>query len=110
MLLLIFPALVTRLLVGGDLTGAGLVVGRITGIALVSLGISCWPDRETTRAFYGMLLYSTSAMLYLIIVGIAGATGTLLWPAVVVHAGLCGLLLWARRAERRSANALTIRD
>ena len=47
-----------------------------------------------------MLTYSTLAMLFLVYVGIRGASvGVLLWPAVVVHAILVTLLVVARSRE-----------
>ena len=41
--LLIVPSLVGRLLFGEELTGVALPVARVTGIALVALGVACWP-------------------------------------------------------------------
>lgn len=87
--LLIVPGLVGRLLLGEELTGIAIPVARVAGIALVGLGIACWPG--TPRA--GMLTYSAAVMLYLAYLGLTGSsTGLLLWPAVVLHAILTGLL------------------
>jgi hypothetical protein len=36
------PAVVVRLLVGGELVGAGIPLGRVAGVALLALGIGCW--------------------------------------------------------------------
>lgn len=41
--LLLVPWLVGRLLLGEDLTGVAVAVGRVTGIALIGLGLACWP-------------------------------------------------------------------
>ena len=54
--LLIVPGLVGRLLLGEELTGIAIPVARVAGIALVGLGIACWPG--TPRA--GMLTYSAA--------------------------------------------------
>ena len=80
--LLIVPSLVGRLLLGEELTGIAIPVARVAGIALVALGVACWPGPP--RA--GMLSYSAAVTLYLAYVGFAGGlTGILLWPAVVLH-------------------------
>ena len=89
--LVLVPALVGQLLLGADLTGPAATVARVTGIALVGLGIACWPGPPRV----GMLVYSVSVALYLAYVGIAGASaGVLLWPAVIVHVVL-SRLIWA---------------
>ncbi len=55
-------------------------MSRITGIALIALGVACWPGPPLV----GMLTYSALAMAYLAYVGISGEwVGPLLWPAVV---------------------------
>jgi len=80
--LLIVPSLVGRLLLGEELTGVAIPVARVTGIALIALGVACWPGTPLV----GMLTYSAAVALYLAYVGFAGGlTGILLWPAVVVH-------------------------
>ena len=103
-ILLVYPPIVIRLLFGEEITGAGVLMSRIAGICLIALGVACWPDSNTRRAFSGMLTYSTLAMLYLVCVGVRGeAVGFLLWPAVVVHAILVVLLVGARFKERRAS-------
>ena len=80
--LLIVPSLVGWLLLGEELTGTAVPVARVTGIALIALGVTCWPGPPLA----GMLIYITVAALYLAYVSIIGGfTGILLWPAVVVH-------------------------
>jgi hypothetical protein len=97
--LLIDPSLVAKLLLGiGQLAGAGLVIARVTGVALIGLGVSCWPG---STALSGMLTYSLVLTLYLAGLGLGGAfVGVLLWPAVVLHAILTGLLAWAWLRDR----------
>jgi len=70
--LLVYPSLVIRLLFGAEIVGASVVMSRITGIALIALGIACWPYAATSRALCGMLTYSTLATLYLGYVGLKG--------------------------------------
>ena len=98
--LLVAPALVVRLLFGAELTGVAIPIARVAGIALVSLGLACWPGRESPRAASSaMLTYSLLVALYLLYLGACGEwRGPLLWPAIVVHAVLAALLsrVWFR--------------
>jgi len=88
--LLVFPAMVGRLLLGAELAGVAIPVAHLLGIALIALGIACWPGRT---ALCGMLTYSALATLYLAWQGIRGEfVGPLLWPAVALHAVLTILL------------------
>jgi hypothetical protein len=88
--LLIVPPLVGRLLFSEELTGVVIPVARVLGIALLALGVSCWPGNT---ALCGMLTYSALATLYLAYLGVIGDwVGPLLWPAVVLHAILTVLL------------------
>ncbi len=97
--LLIVPSLVGRLLLGEELTGIAIPVARVAGIALIALGIACWPGTPLV----GMLTYSAAITLYLAYVGLAGGlTGVLLWPAVVLHVILTALLIWALRSDKET--------
>ena len=87
--LLIVPSLIGRLLLGEELTGIAIPVGRVAGIALIALGIACWPGPPIV----GLLAYVGSVTLYLAYLGIAdGLNGVLLWPAVALHLVLSILL------------------
>jgi hypothetical protein len=100
--LLVYPPIIVKLLLGlGDLVGAGVVIARVAGVALIGLGVSCWPG---STALSGMLTYSAVLTLYLAGLGFDGAfVGVLLWPAVVLHAVLTGLLAWAWLRDHPSA-------
>jgi hypothetical protein len=91
------PSLVGRLLLGEGLTGIAIPVARVAGIALVALGVACWPGTPIA----GMLTYTVAVALYLAYVGlVGGASSLLLWPAVAVHTALAVLLAlawWRRR-------------
>ena len=88
--LLIVPSFVGQLLLGEQLTGVAVPVARVAGIALIALGIACWPGPPLV----GMLSYSVLATLYLAYLGFAGSlTGVLLWPVVVLHVILTALLI-----------------
>jgi hypothetical protein len=96
--LLVVPSLVGRLLFGAELAGMAVTVARVTGIALIALGIACWPGTPLV----GMLTYSAAVTLYLAYVGFAGgSSGTLLWPAVALHAILTALLIRAHQQATR---------
>jgi hypothetical protein len=87
--LLIVPSRVGQLLFGVEFTDTTMPVARVAGIALIGLGIACWPGPPLV----GMLIYSATVALYLAYVGFAdGLTGEFLWPAVVVHVILAALL------------------
>ena len=97
--LLIVPSLVGRLLFGEELTGIAVPVARVTGIALIALGVTCWPGTPLV----GMLTYSASVTLYLAYVGfVGGLTGILLWPAVVLHVILTALLVRASTRDKET--------
>jgi hypothetical protein len=92
--LLVVPSLVGRLLLGAGLSGVSIPVARVTGIALIALGVACWPGRT---ALCGMLTYSALATAFLTYLGIRGDwVGPLLWPAVVLHAVITILLVRTR--------------
>lgn len=81
-------------------------MSRLVGIALIGLGVACWPGNSALQQLYGMLAYSTIAMLYLLRIGIRGIpVGLLLWPAVVAHAVFVVLLVGAAIKSRKSAAA-----
>ncbi len=91
--LLIVPSLVVRLLLGEDPAGIAIPVARVAGIALVALGIACWPGPPRV----GMLIYSAAVTLFLVYLGLVGGVGgILLWPAVILHVILTLLLIRAR--------------
>jgi hypothetical protein len=97
--LLIVPSLVGRLLLGAELTGAAFPLARVLGIALIALGVACWPGRT---ALCGMLTYSAAVTLFLGYGGFVGRFGgILLWPAVIAHAILTLLLARTLISNRR---------
>jgi hypothetical protein len=97
--LLIVPSLVGRLLFGEELAGVAIPVARVLGIALIALGVACWPGTP----LLGMLTYSAAVTLYLAYVGFAGGfPGILLWPAVVLHVILTALLTRASTSDKET--------
>ena len=63
--LLIVPSLVGQALLGEELTGIAVPVARVAGIALIGLGVACWPGPP----LLGMLIYSAVVALYLAYLG-----------------------------------------
>jgi hypothetical protein len=99
--LLIVPSLVGWLLFGERLTGVAIPVARVAGIALIALGIACWPGPPLV----GMLTYGVAVTVYLAYVGVVGDfTGILMWPAVVLHAILTALLTRATTKDTEIEN------
>jgi hypothetical protein len=96
--LIVDPAIVVRLLLGTDVSGAAMPLGRCFGIALLALGAACWPRRQRAEhrspAVRAMLIYNVLIALYLAYLGtVAHLGGLLLWPGVALHAVVALLLL-----------------
>jgi hypothetical protein len=108
--LLIDPAVVVRLLLGAGDSAEATLLGRFFGIALLALGLACWPTRQRapggSSAFRAMLTYNALIALYLAYLGTFGHLwGLLLWPAVALHAVVALLLVWTRRDEESTKAA-----
>lgn len=94
--LLAIPSLAASVLVGAPLESpVSLVVARITGAALLSLGIACWLARDdaggrTVRGLVAaMLVYNLGAAAVLIHARLGfGLNGMGLWPVVLMHIAL----------------------
>jgi len=104
--LILVPVVVVRALLGGELTGAGIGVARICGLAMLALGIACWPmPQPALTALRALLIYNILITPYLAWVLVRGATAKGLAPALAVHAVLTVLLaaayFSADRDERR---------
>ena len=104
--LIVVPSLVGRLLLGTELFGVALLVGRVAGIALFALGIAWWRARDDTqsRAARGLvaalLFYNVAIVALLAFAGLGlGLWGIALWPAVVLHAVMA---VWCMACLRRS--------
>ena len=109
-MLLVSPTLVVAFLLGASLDApAALVVARMAGAALLSLGCACWlarndgPNRAVGGMVAAMLLYNTVAVAVLAnaAVGVRLA-GVLMWPAVALHAVLA---VWCIAAMGRYVRA-----
>ena len=101
------PAIVIKLLLGADVAGVAIALGRCFGVVLLSLGLACWPGTQRVQssspAFRGMLIYNALIALYLAYLGtVRHIAGLLLWPGVTLHAVVALLLVWAWLGERRT--------
>jgi hypothetical protein len=94
LMLLVSPTLVVALLLGASLEApAPLVVARMAGAAVLSLGCACWLARNDGQKAGGMvaamLLYNGVAIAVLANAGTgARLVGVLMWPAVALHTAL----------------------
>ncbi|MBI1816348.1 MAG: hypothetical protein HYR72_15325 [Deltaproteobacteria bacterium] len=103
------PSVFVWLLLGSEISGASVSIGRVAGIGLLSLGVACWPSPDASvanlPALRAMLTYNPLVTIYLLSLGVDGErVGYLLWPAVVAHAVLTFLLgrAWITNRHRRS--------
>jgi hypothetical protein len=100
------PGIVVKMLLGDSVSGAGTqVVSRLFGIALLALGIACWPSKlahdSGAAAFRAMLAYNALIAVSLAYTGAAEhLAGLLLWPAVGLHTAVALSLLWTWHTGR----------
>jgi hypothetical protein len=94
------PAPLVDWLLGATLTAGLAPLARVVGVALVSLGVACWPGRSGGGGgLLGLLLYNLAIAAYLTLLRtLDHAGGRLLWPAVALHAVLALLLIRSRFA------------
>jgi len=104
--LIAVPAIVVRLLLDAEMSGATIPLGRVAGVALLALGVACWLacDDTQTRAARGlvsaMVLYNLGAVIILGSAGLGSqSVGIALWPAVILHAAMA---LWCVACLRRT--------
>jgi len=111
LVLVINPAIVVTLLLGVEVSGVGIPLGMCFGIALLALGLACWPSgalvQTNSPAFRAMLVYNALIAPFLAYLFVAGPfAGVLLWPAVAVHALVALLMAWTWIVERRTPRNL----
>jgi hypothetical protein len=103
--LLAIPSPLASVLLGAPLSGAGLVVARIGGGALLALGIACWFARSapTSRAGLGvagaLLTYNIVACVAL---ALAPGSRALALGVAAFHGLMAGGLLGALVVRDRS--------
>jgi len=91
--LVVLPGAACWAVFGSASDGAGQTVGRLAGVALAALAVSCWPAEAARWPQRGMLAYNALAAILLLSVGAAGQhVGWFLWPAAIAHAVMTVLL------------------
>ena len=103
--LIVSPQAVSHLLLGADLAGAGIAVGRVAGAGLLSFGLVCWisgRSLDKSPALVGLLTYNLLVAAYLIYLQFGGEfAGILLSPTIALHAVFSLLLAYACFDDRR---------
>ena len=105
LVLVIDPTGVVTLLLGVEVSGVATALGRCFGIALLGLGLACWPSRQGalngSPSLRGMLTCNVLIALYPAYLGAVGHfRGVLLGPGVGLHAVVALLLVRRWRGER----------
>jgi hypothetical protein len=106
--LVALPDVVVKLLLGADISGAAVPLGRVAGVALLALGLACWLARghAASALASAMLLYNCGVALVLGMAGVvSGMTGVLLWPAIALHAVMA---VWSLMIRRLRLNSVSI--
>ena len=111
--LIAVPAIVVRLLLDAEMSGATIPLGRVAGVALLALGVACWLARDDTqtRAARGlvsaMVLYNLGAVIILGSAGLGSqSVGIALWPAVILHAVMAAWCVRCSNSTRASISPL----
>ena len=108
--LIAVPDRVAHVLLGTGLSDSGIAVARLAGVALLSLGLACWPTAHsaTPSAIRALFAYNLLAAFYLGYLRVSGTfVAFLLWPACALHAVLA--LLFARPAYGRVSSVKAAR-
>jgi hypothetical protein len=105
--LLALPDIAMKLLLGADISGASVPLGRVAGVALLALGVASWLARGQVASALtsAMLLYNCGVAAVLAMAGVSGMTGVLLWPAVALHSVMA---VWSVIVSQRRLGAVSI--
>jgi hypothetical protein len=109
--LLVVPSVPLALLLGvSEAVPEALLISRVTGAALLAIGVASWLARGDTQGhaqlgvLTGILIYDGVAAAVLGYAGLATSmVGALLWPAVVIHSALAVWCLVCLRGGTRTA-------
>src|SRR4029434_7785086 len=93
--LLAVPAVVVRLLLGAEISGASISLGRVAGLALLALGVACWFAAAVAQVVAARVVITAMTLYNLgggVVLGMAGIqsqpVGIVLWPVVILHAAM----------------------
>jgi hypothetical protein len=103
--LLIVPAVVIGLLIGASVEApGGIVIARVTGLAMLSIAIACWTARggqgvASRGLVLALLFYNSTVALVLIHAAVGSHLSAIgLWPTVALHTALAAWCAFALRA------------
>ena len=93
---LVVPVFAVSLLLGTTLeSAAAVIVSRVTGAALITIGMMNWAGRSEPNGIAAKGIVTGMVFYNVAVVGLlaysffgAGLTGIGLWPAVILHTGL----------------------
>lgn len=94
--LLMAPSLTAELMLGAGLgSPVAVMVGRVAGAALVSIGLSCWLERDCSRngprtgLVIGLLAYNVLIPVLLTYAAVVeNVSGVAFWPGIGLHSVL----------------------
>lgn len=106
------PSAIVGLLLGSSLdTPTGLTVGRVTGAALIALGVACWlasRDEQSPAArglVVAMSFYNIATVMVLATAGLdLGLSGIGLWPGAALHSAMAVWCVMCLRSQRTKEN------
>ena len=112
---LLLPSMAVTLLFGAPIDApVALMVTRLTGAALITLGVTCWlacrdlESRAAAGVVAAMLFYNLAALAILVFAGISELVGITLWLGVVLHSAMavwCFSCLRTRKAYKSNTHA-----
>jgi hypothetical protein len=116
--LLVFPSVPLALVLGVEQAAPETVfVARLTGAALLAIGVACWLARNDhghpaqLGLLTGVLIYDLAAAALLASAGLVlSMVGLVLWPAVMLHATLAVWCVICLSPKPRGTAAALTRD
>lgn len=92
--LLLLPSVVVPLLFNAASSAAAEALMQLYGLALIGLGVACWQSPCALPAKRGLLVYNSSAAVFLIILGSQELSGgAAVWAGALIHLVLGALII-----------------
>ena len=92
--LLLLPSVVVPLLFNAASSAAAEALMQLYGLALIGLGVACWESPCALPAKRGLLVYNSSAAVFLIILGSQELSGgAAVWAGALIHLVLGALMI-----------------
>jgi hypothetical protein len=98
------PDVTMQLLFGGRTDGVGMMMGRVAGVALLALGVTCWRARADSGGearvgtVWAITLYNAGAGVLLVLFAVTGqAAGLGVWSAGLIHLAFAAGFLASQR-------------